>query len=160
MVFFTLCVKCNLEEIKILQPSSDFTWTIKVKCSGCGEESPNWHTVDAQSSYEGKGGKGKFHFIYKCKFCSRENSLDIVGSSIKKINSDECMDFKPLVTFDCRGLVPVDFTPGKGWIAEAAESGRQFKDIDLSEKEWVDYDERSQQSVGIYEFESKIVHSK
>uniref|UniRef100_A0A1B6MGG8 CXXC motif containing zinc binding protein n=1 Tax=Graphocephala atropunctata TaxID=36148 RepID=A0A1B6MGG8_9HEMI len=131
-----------------------------VKCSGCGEESPNWHTVEAQSSQEGKGGKGTFNFLYKCKFCNRENTLNIISSSLQKINSDECMDFKPLVTFDCRGLQPIDFTPARGWIAEAAESGKHFEDIDLTEKEWVDYDERSQQSVGIYEFESKFIHSK
>jgi len=160
MVHFTLCVKCNLDAIKTIYTPSDFTWNIKVKCSGCGEESPNWHTVDSSSSFQGKGGKGTFNFIYKCKFCLRENSLDIVPASTKKLHAEDCMNFKPLVSFDCRGLEPIDFTPGKGWVAEAAESQTKFSDVDLGEKEWVEYDERSQLSVGIFEFEHKFVRDK
>lgn len=48
----------------------------------------------------------------------------------------------------------------KGWTAEAAESTSCFKDVDLSEKEWVDYDEKSRESVGVYEFESKFIPDK
>lgn len=61
--------------------------------------------------------------------------------------------------FDCRGIEPVDFLPNKGWIAKAAESGTVFNDIDLSE-DWVDYDEKLSESVGIYEFESKFISVK
>ena len=35
-------------------------------------------------------------------------------------------------------------------------SGATFADIDLSPNEWVDYDVKGQQSVGIYELESKL----
>lgn len=48
----------------------------------------------------------------------------------------------------------------KGWIGEASKSSSCFTDIDLTEKEWVEYDEKSQESVGIYEFESKFVPNK
>lgn len=37
---------------------------------------------------------------------------DIMAASIKKIDAESCRKFNPLVTFDCRGLQPTDFTPG------------------------------------------------
>lgn len=37
---------------------------------------------------------------------------DIMAASIKKIDAESCRNFNPLVTFDCRGLQPTDFTPG------------------------------------------------
>lgn len=43
---------------------------------------------------------------------------------------------------------------------KAEESGKIFENVNLTEKEWVEYDEKSQQSVGIYEFESRFVHVK
>lgn len=50
--------------------------------------------------------------------------------------------------------------PGGGWIAEVEESGKKFNDVDLSEKEWVEYDDKLKQSVGIYEFESQFIKVK
>lgn len=62
--------------------------------------------------------------------------------------------------FDCRGIEPIDFSPREGWIAVAEDSGTTFEDVDLSEKEWVDYDEKTKQSVGIYDIESKFIRQK
>lgn len=44
-------------------------------------------------------------------------------------------------------------------MAKIEESGRKF-DVDLSDKEWVEYDDKINQSVGIYEFESKFIKVK
>lgn len=46
-----------------------------MKCGGCGEESPNWHTFSAHDEHPLKGGRGSANFLYKCKLCMRENSL-------------------------------------------------------------------------------------
>lgn len=64
------------------------------------------------------------------------------------------------MVFDCRGIEPVDFSPGEGWIAKIAESTTVFDNVDLSEKEWVDYDENIKESVGVYEFQSQFVKVK
>lgn len=77
-----------------------------------------------------------------------------------KYTNEDAGKYKTIVTFDCRGIEPTQFTPGDGWIAKVEESGKLFENINLSEKEWVEYDEKSKQSVGIYEFESKFVTTK
>lgn len=42
-----------------------------------------------------------------------------------------------------------------GFLVQS-ESGTKFDDVDLSEGEWVEYDEKLGDSVGIYELEHKI----
>lgn len=42
-----------------------------------------------------------------------------------------------------------------GWLVEST-AGKKFEDVDLSELEWCDFDDKGDQSVGIYEFESKF----
>lgn len=77
-----------------------------------------------------------------------------------KYTNEDQGSFRTIVIFDCRGIEPTEFTPGEGWIAKIEESGKLFVNINLSDKEWVEYDENIQQSVGIYEFESRFVAVK
>lgn len=68
--------------------------------------------------------------------------------------------FKTIVQFDCRGIEPTEFQPRSGWIAKGIENGQTFDDIDLSEDDWADYDEKNKQSVGITEFQSQFIKLK
>jgi hypothetical protein len=47
-----------------------------------------------------------------------------------------------------------------GWSAVAEDSGQIYTDVDLSEKEWVEWDEKIKHSVGIYNIEHQFVHIK
>ena len=67
---------------------------------------------------------------------------------------------KTIVAFDCRGVEPIEFSPRTGWIAKATENGPTFEDIDLSEDDWVEYDQKNNNSVGVYEFESDFIKMK
>ncbi|CAH0560595.1 unnamed protein product [Brassicogethes aeneus] len=144
----------NIEEFYTNHP--DYSFLLKLQCTSCGEISDKWHDVTESITFSGKV-KSETHYLAKCKLCGRENSLGIKEKSNGKYISKDQGSFKPIVTFLCRGLEPTDFKPIEGWIAKADESGTVFENIDLSEKEWVDYDENKQQSVGIYEFEHRFV---
>ena len=49
----------------------------------------------------------------------------------------------------------------RGWKAdEECDSGTAFEDVDLSEGDWADYDERSQEATCISELESQFVKVK
>ena len=41
-----------------------------------------------------------------------------------------------------------------------SKSGAVFEDVDLSEKEWMDYDEKLGESIGIYDLEWKLAAVK
>ncbi|CAG0903345.1 unnamed protein product [Darwinula stevensoni] len=131
----------------------------QLKCTNCGEAPDHWQYVTLLESSPLKGGRGHASFVSKCKLCSRESSIDIIPDSIGKYSSDD-EGFKSVVHFDCRGLEPVDFDARVGWVAEGTDTGTRFEDIDLKEKEWVDYDDKAKASVGIYEFEHQFHKEK
>lgn len=54
----------------------------------------------------------------------------------------------------------IDFSPRNGFKCCGVDSNTLFEDVNLEEKEWVDYDERKNQPVGIYEVEHQIVATK
>ncbi|XP_063022199.1 CXXC motif containing zinc binding protein isoform X1 [Melospiza melodia melodia] len=128
-----------------------------LKCGNCGEVSEKWQYLRLMDSAPLKGGRGSATMVQKCKLCSRENSIDILSQTIKPYNAEDSEKFKTIVEFECRGLEPVDFQPQAGFAAEGAESGTPFNDINLLEKDWNDYDEKTKESVGIYEVTHKFV---
>ncbi|KAM5148862.1 CXXC motif containing zinc binding protein [Mantella aurantiaca] len=152
MVKFALQLKANLENITRLRPEGDdFRWFLKLKCGNCGEMSDKWQYITLMDSTPLKGGRGSASMVQKCKLCSRENSIDILRTSLQPYNAENSETFKTIVEFECRGLEPVDFQPQAGFAAEGAETGTPFNEINLQEKDWTDYDEKAKESVGIYE---------
>ncbi|XP_017770506.1 PREDICTED: UPF0587 protein GA18326 [Nicrophorus vespilloides] len=160
MVKISLRIKANLENISEVYTSHpEYTFLLKLKCLNCGEVSQKWQDVVESETQPTKTGKSETHYFAKCKLCSRENSLDIIEGSNGKFTLEHAGKFVNLVTFDCRGLEPVDFNPTGGWIAKT-EGGTVFEDVDLSEKEWVEYDDKLKLSVGIYELEHDFIKVK
>ncbi|CAH1775430.1 unnamed protein product [Owenia fusiformis] len=155
--------KARLEFLTNLRPEGeDFRWYLKLKCLNCGEETPEFTYLSLLENSPLKGGRGHASLVLKCKLCARENSIDIVKESIGTYTAEDSDSSKlvKIVTFDCRGVEPTDFSPRAGWTAEGAESGSKFSDINLLEKEWCDYDEKVNESVGIYDCKHAFVTVK
>ena len=156
MVKIALQFKATLENLTDLKPEGDdFRWYLKLKCLNCGEESKSHSYLTSVDSVPLKGGRGSASLVSKCKLCGRENSIDIMKESISSYNAED-VSFKSVVTFDCRGMEPTDFSPRTGWCAKGADTGSYFA-VDLSEGEWCDYDEKASESVGVYEIEHQFV---
>ncbi|XP_055390297.1 UPF0587 protein CG4646 [Condylostylus longicornis] len=149
----------NIEELKTNHP--DYRFFFKIKCTNCGEVSDKWHDV-SESERVGQSSRvpNGFNFYMKCKICSREISVDVVEHSNQSYTLDDSGKFKTIVTFDCRGAEPVEFSPQTGWIAKSVENGQVFEDIDLSEDDWADYDEKNKSAVGISEFQFQFIKLK
>ncbi|CAI5521807.1 unnamed protein product [Closterium sp. Naga37s-1] len=148
MVLLLISIRCELENLTNLRPASDdFTYYMKLRCS-CGEVSEKESSVTKGEEYEMKGSRGTANLVQKCNFCSRVGSISLVEGHGKPFTAEDCENrkFVPLVCLDCRGMEPVEFIPKDGWQAEGAESGTKFEDIDLSDKEFSDYDEKAGES--------------
>lgn len=66
--------------------------------------------------------------------------------------------FKTIIAFECRGLDVIAFDARDGW---AVESGRKtFQDVDLSEKEWVEYNDVDNVPVEINNVEFNMIGLK
>ncbi|XP_025110791.1 UPF0587 protein v1g245604-like [Pomacea canaliculata] len=155
-----LQIQAQMENITNLKTEGDdFRWYLKLKCENCGEETPDYVYLTASENYPLAGGRGDASLVLKCKLCKRENSIDIIPDSFAPYTAEDAGKFKTIVKFDCRGVSPTEFSPRVGWIAEGTESGTPFS-IDLSEKEWYDYDEKAGESVSISEAGFQFVHVK
>lgn len=155
MVRIGLQFKATLENVTDLVPGEDFRWYLKLRCANCGETTQKWNYASSQEQEAVKGSRGMAHLVAKCKLCSRENTLQILEDSIKPYCESEV--FQTIVVFECRGIEPVDFDPRGGWSASGIESGLEFNDIDLSQQEWSEYDERAQQPVSILDISYKFI---
>eukprot|EP00112_Aurelia_sp_Birch-Aquarium-sp1_P000828 Seg1079.10 transcript_id=Seg1079.10/GoldUCD/mRNA.D3Y31 product="UPF0587 protein v1g245604" protein_id=Seg1079.10/GoldUCD/D3Y31 len=156
MVHIALEIKADLENItNLIADGEDFRWYLKLKCLNCGEESKAFVYLTLIESSPLKGGRGHASLVSKCKLCSRDNSADIMKDSIKSYDIENSGQFKAVVAFECRGMEPVDFSPRAGWIAKGAESTSQFE-IDLTEKEWYDFDEKTSNPVSIVDLQYRF----
>jgi rubredoxin len=116
--------------------------------------------------HDQSGSRGDANFVWKCRNCKvgrlafhdihrrtddyrqREHSANIKeapkayaqSSPVKRVN---------ILEFDCRGLEFVEFKPDGQWLATGIESGTKFADIDLSEGDWYEYDEKASSEVSI-----------
>ncbi|KAJ1170256.1 hypothetical protein NDU88_002136 [Pleurodeles waltl] len=117
MVKIGLQFKATLEHVTNVRPlGDDFRWFLKFKCGNCSEVSERWQYITLMDSVPLKGGRGSASMVQKCKLCARENSIDILRQTMKPYNA--------------------------GFAAEGAESGTPFHEINLEEKDWMDYDEK------------------
>ncbi|WPH04559.1 Hypothetical protein R9X50_00745100 [Acrodontium crateriforme] len=125
-----------------------FYYTFKVQCTSCREIHPNWVSVSRFEMNEQSGSRGEANFVWKCKNCKREHSANITD---KPKSYPQQSPAKPLniLTLDCRGLEFVEFKADGAWQAVGVESGTKFADIDLTEGEWFDYDEKASEEVSI-----------
>jgi len=161
MVRLQLSIKAELENVTDLQPLDDsFEWFFDVTCGSCREPHPKPVSMNKLQEREMTHGKGSTaHFVWKCSNCKREHSAKFETPPSSKLTyrkeHSENQEFAPLVILDCRGLEFTGFHPQGTWKCVGSESGTQFMEVDLSEKEWTDYDEKAKMPVGIMELESK-----
>ncbi|EDW47690.1 UPF0587 protein CG4646 [Drosophila sechellia] len=162
MVRVGLQISATLENVDKLETCHpEYSFFLKLKCTNCGEKSEKWHDItESERVQQDSRNAAGFNFFMKCKMCSRENSVDIVEKSNAPYTADDSGAFKTIVVFECRGAEPVEFSPRIGWRVSSAENGQQFEEVDLSEDDWVEYDQKNNNSVGIYEFASKFIKLK
>ncbi|ESO03557.1 hypothetical protein HELRODRAFT_173258 [Helobdella robusta] len=144
----------NCTELKAV--GDDFRWYLKLKCNQCGDQTYEFVYVDLLESQPLKGGRGSASLVIKCKFCSNENSLNLLKESLDSYTYDDCPKYKTIVVFECRGVQPIFFDPRVGWEVKGLESGTKFSDVDLSQ-DWADYDEKAKDTVGVYELKYQFI---
>ncbi|KAF5385441.1 hypothetical protein D9757_005363 [Collybiopsis confluens] len=165
MVFLLLSIKADLENVSGLAPvDDDFEFFFQVKCTSCNETHPKYVSVNRTAEYEVAGGKGgKAHFVWRCGLCKRESSAKFDSASPLKPYSAENGQLAPFVKLECRGL---EFTekafvlvlsdalshPIQGIWKCIGSTGMVFTEVDLSETEWTDYDEKAAVPVGVSNF--------
>ncbi|CAI0408277.1 unnamed protein product [Linum tenue] len=166
-----------------------FTYFFKMKCGSCGELTDKETCVALERSVQIPGSKGTANLVQKayqsvmrmdlasskhrvvpiatvakvmsCKFCEREGTVSLIPGKGKPLTQElsEAGKYTGLMMFDCRGYEPVGFLFEGGWMVETA-AGTKFEDIDLSDGEFMEYDEKGKCSVMISNLKSGFVVAK
>eukprot|EP01134_Creolimax_fragrantissima_P000981 CFRG0981T1 len=162
MTVLDLQIKLELEGVTEIKPDpDDFRWYLKIRCGSCGEENKHWVYIEEDQIVEIPGSRGgEANLVIKCELCSRSNSISIVEKSVKPYMFEDAGSFKTIAAFECRGVEAVDFSPRVGFKAKGKDSGTPFEEVDLTEKEWFDYDEKAGESVSITAFECRLAKAK
>ncbi|GAX85612.1 hypothetical protein CEUSTIGMA_g13027.t1 [Chlamydomonas eustigma] len=155
MPVYLLYVKAELENVGTLKFKGT-SFCIDVKEVG-GDDIRRGVHVDASEHEEIPGGKGSANFTMKWKESKRDASITvtIVKGLTRDIKGDDHDKWVPIATLECRGLEPVGYTPEGDWEV-ISNVGTVFKDIDMSELEWTDYDEKLGESIGVYKITGKF----
>ncbi|XP_070493364.1 UPF0587 protein GA18326 isoform X2 [Chironomus tepperi] len=161
MVFISLQISCMFENIEEIKTGYNYSYFLKLRCNNCGESDDVWHDIceEERTHQNTRNAKG-FNMLIKCKMCSRENTIDIVEDSNDIYLEDDTGKFKPIVTFDCRGIEPIDFDPREGFVVKSSNNGNTFVNVEIENGDWCDFDEKNGNSVAISEFKSNFVKIK
>ncbi|KAJ3058802.1 hypothetical protein HDU99_006645 [Rhizoclosmatium hyalinum] len=159
-----LLLTAELENLTNLRPSGpDYEWSFRVKCTNCHEENPGWISFNAVEEDEIPNSRGTANLNMKCKSCKTQTNATILKDSFKSYTSDSGKPQK-IATIETRGLDFIDWKPthGQTWIAEGAESGTTFDDIEFEEgeRDWVGYDEKGACAVGVTDIKGTFVKAK
>ncbi|TKA33625.1 hypothetical protein B0A50_00461 [Salinomyces thailandicus] len=117
------------------------------------EDSPFYYTF--KETNEQSGSRGDANFVWRCKNCKREHSANMIETP-KSYPQQSPPKPKNIITMDCRGLEFLEFKPDGAWKAIGTESGTKFSDIDLTEGDWYDYDEKVSEEVSIKDVKWEI----
>uniref|UniRef100_A0A3B6GR48 Uncharacterized protein n=1 Tax=Triticum aestivum TaxID=4565 RepID=A0A3B6GR48_WHEAT len=112
--------------------------------------------LDGLTNLQPRGGcdDPSYPYYFKCKLCSREGSVVVIPGQGTPLTAEQSQkgEMTCLMVFECRGYEPIEFAFGNGWKAESVH-GTPF-DIDLSEGEFDEYDEKGECPVALSKLQS------
>mmetsp|Transcript_16612 Transcript_16612/g.28513 ORF Transcript_16612/g.28513 Transcript_16612/m.28513 type:complete len:170 (+) Transcript_16612:84-593(+) len=158
MPIFLLCIKAELENVGSLRLKEGASFCFDVQEGGGSEVRKNIH-VSPLEEHELSGSKGSAHYVMKFDKGSRREAtisvIDVKGVAPGALTAEDAekRKFAPIAAFECRGLELIGYRPEGDWIVQAANSKTKWEDVDLSEGEWTEYDEKAPgggESVGIF----------
>ncbi|KAG5438549.1 hypothetical protein PCANB_002653 [Pneumocystis canis] len=157
MVVLGLFISGILNNVTSLAPSYPLSYyfIFRVQCTSCREIHPNLIRISLEETVEIPNSRGKASLVWKCRYCQRENSANIKGE-ISEYTHEISPKESLVISFECRGCEFIEFFPDGEWSCKGSESNTLFHEINLSQGEWYDYDEKSQTEVSIINIKWEI----
>ncbi|KAL6607894.1 hypothetical protein ACP70R_040957 [Stipagrostis hirtigluma subsp. patula] len=159
MVFYALFVGAELDGLTNLQPrrgcdDPSFQYYFKLRCENCGETTAKATCVALGEVVDLPTGRGTANLVQKCKLCGRDGTIVMIPGQGTPLTIEQSQKGEKtcLMVFDCRGYEPFDFEFRDGWKADSV-NGTPF-DIDCSEDEFAEYDEKGECPVGLGKLQS------
>ncbi|XP_021739079.1 UPF0587 protein C1orf123 homolog [Chenopodium quinoa] len=163
MVTFNLMITAEVENVSNILPMGglddpNFLYYFKVKCGNCGEVTEKESYVMLGELVPIPKSRGQANLVQKCKFCGREGTITMIPKSGRYLTGDDCEagKFVRLMSFDCRGLEPVDYSFGGDQWKIITTAGTVFENVDLSDGDWADYDEKKKMPTSVGNLQARF----
>ena len=151
MPTYRLVLTCEMTGIESLRPTPESCYAVTLRCGQCSTVAETPVVLDpSEAPVEVKGSRGVVTLTWKCKFCKREGNISLKGM-------EKGWKHPTVQGVECRGVAEVvGWDPGmSSWVAVSEESGKSFA-VDLSEGDWVDYDDDGGHPVDVTEPKGKL----
>jgi hypothetical protein len=155
-------LNANIEGLTQLKPDdrpeSPFEYTFKIECTSCHEIHPKEVSINHYEQHELPNSRGEANFIFKCKTCGRDSSVQIKPTG-KTYDIEDAGKNVAFLEIESRGLELKEFIPLGIFVAKGADTTTKFNDVLLDEGEFYDYDDNAGAEVSITEVKWDIVRS-
>lgn len=144
----TFSVVMSVEEcegVAVIRPAEGRQWGVKLRCSSCNEETPNYVYFNEAETFEADGGGGVRNLVMRCGFCKAVLSVNVEANSVDGFHADG--ESGKLIDLEVRGGEPTELEMDDQWVVESA-GGAKFEGADLSQ-DWCEYDEKAGESLNI-----------
>lgn len=156
---FKLFLNATLEGLTDLKPKDDirnpFEYTFKIECTSCHELHPKEISINRFEEHELPNSRGEANFIFKCKCCGKDSSVQIKSTG-KSYNIEDNGKKVALLDIESRGIELKEFVPLGEFTARGSESSTKFNEILLDEGEFYDYDDNAAAEVSVTEITWEI----
>jgi hypothetical protein len=118
-------------------------------------------TISTEDVYPLEGSRGEDNFIIKWPYANDQSYMKILANpkTIKSsYDADHSGDYVTILGLECRGIEPIAWYPSLDFVVRSSED-TVFNKVDLSERDWADYDEEHDLSVSVTNLEYKIESS-
>mmetsp|Transcript_25176 Transcript_25176/g.25383 ORF Transcript_25176/g.25383 Transcript_25176/m.25383 type:complete len:158 (-) Transcript_25176:171-644(-) len=154
MPLFLLKIKADLENIQRLIPIEGNHWKFDV--SSLEGETREGVTFSRSEEMQVEGSRGIVNFIMKFKGAKDQCTIKIVD--VKKCDGlyqlTDSGNFVTILGLECRGFEPSAWIPSVDFTAETNHG--KLLEIDLSDKDWTDFDDEHDEPLSVMNLEYVI----
>ncbi len=114
-------------------------------------------TVSSEDVYPLEGSRGEANFIIKWPYANEQSYIKFISPKgvATSIPAEKSGEYVTILAMECRNIEPTAWHPSFDFIVKSS-GGTVFDKVDLSDKDWADYDEENDLSVSITNLEYKI----
>lgn len=114
-------------------------------------------TISTEDILPLDGSRGEANFIIKWPYANDQAYIKIIDhKTVKKVyTEDDSGEFVTILAMECRSVEPIAWHPSLDF-AVVSTGGTPFENVDLSDRDWAEFDEEHDLSVSITDVEYKI----
>lgn len=134
---------------------------ISFSFSSLGDEVRKDVTISSEDVIPLDGSRGEANFVMKWPYANDQSYIKIVTHKQVKSSyqEDDSGKFVAILAMECRSLEPTAWHPNFDFIVRST-GGTVFDKVDLSDRDWAEFDEENDLSVSITNVEYKLELTK